>query len=96
MAISDDDLLDFDYSRLSGRARAQAEELLSRHGDAYRDQLVIAKWLDRWCDDAAARSEGTDPEFLKGFAIALETAANILREGELLRDGGIYRSETNS
>ncbi len=66
---------------------ADAEELLAKHGG---DHLTIARWLDRWRGDVHRRSEGTaDSRYVAGFEAALETAANHLRQGDLLPDGAL-------
>jgi hypothetical protein len=94
-APSDSDLLDFDYKDLSVTP-ATAKELLAKHGNTYRDQLVIARWLNRWRRDALETSKGqTDPKYLDGFGAALDATAAILRQGDLLHDGTIYLSETS-
>ena len=49
MGLTDDQLLDFDASRYAAYDEGKARELLAgENGDAYRSQLVVARWIDGW------------------------------------------------
>jgi hypothetical protein len=90
MAFSDDELLDFDASRMSGWEGTDAADLLRRHPDLYRNHLTIAKWMDHW-NGRMANDPTLDGEFQEGFAAGVRDLAAHLRQGDLLPDGVIYR-----
>lgn len=89
--MTDDELLEFDYSRLaSGVTRDQAAQLLAQHGEVYRAQLVAARFAERWVDNLldGPRMEG---DALASYEHALRDMAAHLRSGDLLPGGVIYR-----
>jgi hypothetical protein len=49
MALTDEDLLDFDTKRFGGLERAP-QRLLEEYGDAFRYQLIAARWIQQWAD----------------------------------------------
>ncbi len=92
LQLSDDDLLDFEVRR--GPFEPSPRTLLDRHGDAYRYQLVMARWLESY-RDRRAEHDGVpvavaDAQFEAG---ALETLSDIvanLRHGDFLPGGSFY------
>jgi hypothetical protein len=48
MALTDDELFDFDKQELMGWDSARVERALAEQRDAYRAQLVAARWIDGW------------------------------------------------
>lgn len=92
MALSDDELLDFDAERMPDYEPAKAERALSDHGDAYRYQLVAARHLQAWAEKV--EEVGTsNPDWTDGHAAALRETAAHLRQGDYL-PGGVYYDET--
>jgi hypothetical protein len=92
--LTDDELLDFDLTRLDGFETAP-RTLLQRHGDLYRNHLVVARWLMRYHDDRSRRAvsaalgdRGTD--FEKGALDSLRDIAAHLRQGDFLPGGRLY------
>lgn len=98
MALSDDDLLDFDGDRLAAYDPVRSEELLAgEHRDAFRAQLVAAMFVEGWIsrireDDWA----GLHPEgYYDGFKAALREMAAHFRQGNLV-PGGVLHDETDA
>ena len=91
MTLSDDDLLDFDLKGLGGFQTAP-RTLLDRHGDVYRAQLVIARWLDGYRERRAASSTG-ESSFDAGARDTLYDIAAHLRQGDFLPGGELYEDE---
>jgi hypothetical protein len=94
MALSDDELLDFDLKRLGGFERSP-HSLLEEHGDVYRAQLVTARWLDGYRERRAQPSITSDPEdrFEAGAQDTLRDIAAHLRQGDFLPGGTLYEDE---
>jgi hypothetical protein len=93
VALSDNELLDFDASTLAMADAGDARRLLREHGDVFRAQLVAARWLegyrqrrkDQWSPDRERFEEGVD-----------ETLRDItahLRQGDFLPGGRLYEDE---
>ena len=91
MTLSDDDLLDFDLKGLAGFQTAP-RTLLEQHGDVYRSQLVMARWLDGYRERRAASSTG-DSSFDAGARDTLHDIAAHLRQGDFLPGGELYDGE---
>ena len=90
MALSDDDLLDFDHRRPAPFDLAP-RNLLAQHGDAYRSHLVVARWIDLWGKRLEARpTAGANEYFAEGAAWALHEVTEHLRRGDLLPGGTLY------
>ena len=47
MRLTDEQLLDFDMKQLGGLDRAP-RTILAEFGDAYRYQLLAARWIQQW------------------------------------------------
>ncbi len=60
MALSDDELVDFDETRLDDYDAAKARLALEQHGDAFRYQLIAARWLDAYAQRRAEPSITSD------------------------------------
>lgn len=91
MRFSDDDLFDFDTSRLAKWDRTDPQALLERHPDLYRNHLAIAKWTDEWI--ASMKKHPTlKGEYQEGFVKGIREIAAHLRQGDLLPGGSIYDS----
>jgi hypothetical protein len=91
VTLSDDDLLDFDLKGLAGFQTAP-RTLLEQHGDVYRSQLVMARWLDGYRERRAASSTG-DSSFDAGARDTLYDIAAHLRQGDFLPGGELYDDE---
>jgi hypothetical protein len=82
MALSDDELLDFDLTRL-GSFKMAPRTLLA--------QLVAAQWAQLWADRIAEREmPGVDENFEAGMVNGLREIAAQLRQGDLLPGGTLY------
>jgi hypothetical protein len=93
--MTDDELLEFDYSRLaSGVTRDQAEQHLAKHGEVYRAQLVAARFAERWIENLLDGPH-MDSEALASYEHALRDMAAHLRSGDLLPGAVIYREITD-
>jgi hypothetical protein len=94
MALSDDELLDFDMKRLGGLERAP-RRLLEELGDAYRYQLIAARWIQQRADSTESRSDVTeaDQHFFNGYEQALREVIAHLRQGDFLPGGQVYEAE---
>jgi hypothetical protein len=93
MALSDDDLLDFDLTRLA-HLDVPPRTLLAQHGDHYRSQLRIAHWLDGWRERLEAdQSFLSDDKRKAGASDALREVAAHLRQGDFLPGGTLYEDE---
>lgn len=90
MALSDDELLDFDLTR-PGSFKMAPRTLLAQHGDVYRFQLVAAQWAQLWADRIEEREmPGVDENFEAGMVNGLREIAAHLRQGDLLPGGTLY------
>ena len=92
VSLGDDDLLDFDVRR--GTFEPSPRTLLDRHGDAYRYQLVMARWLESY-RDRRAEHDGVpvavaDAQFEAGALETLSDIAANLRHGDFLPGGSFY------
>ena len=92
MALSDDDLLKVDETRLPNYDRAKAKRSLRKHGNAFRFQLVVARQLEDWAerDIVAAKSPTSDKTWLDGHRRALLDVAGRLRQGDYLPGGALH------
>jgi predicted metal-dependent phosphoesterase TrpH len=92
MALSDEELLEFDEKGLPNYDRAKARRDLEKHGNAFRYQLVAARQLERWAerDGVAAKSPTSDRTWLAGHERALRDVAAHLRQGDYLPGGGLH------
>jgi hypothetical protein len=99
MALSDDQLFDFDRKRLADFDIKRAQRVLDEQRDVYRAQLVAARWIDGWRERTAEQrgSPTAHPaDWYDGFDQALREVAAHLRQGDLLPGGGILHDETDS
>jgi hypothetical protein len=95
MPLSDDDLLAFDHTHLEV-FQAAPQTLLRLHGDSYRHQLVMARWLDRFRERRGAHAPDVpiaDEMFDAGVEDALRDIAAHLRQGDFLPGGRLYEDE---
>jgi hypothetical protein len=92
MALTDDQLLDFDASRYAAYDEAKARDLLGgENGDAYRSQLVVARWIEGWRERTLAQDEpGKPEEWMRGWDDALSEVVAHLRQGDLVPGGVLY------
>jgi hypothetical protein len=90
VALTDNELLDFDLKRLGGLTR-EPRSILEEHGDAYRNQLVAARWIERWAEGLEGpRPDRPADRYFDGMAEALRDVAAHLRQGDLLPGGVVY------
>jgi hypothetical protein len=83
--LSEDQLLDFDRSRLASWSQERQHQALADHRELYLNHLTIAKHLDFWIGNLDAQpSLHADQE---EFIAALREVAAHLRQGDYLPDG---------
>lgn len=85
MPLSDDELLDFDHKRLADFDLSRARKTLAEQPEAYRAQLVAARWIDGWRQRAAERNVVMphSDEWHEAFDEALREVVAHLRQGDL-------------
>jgi len=97
MALSDDQLLDFDAGMYASYDEAQARETLAgEHADAYRAQLVAARWVEGWRQRTLAEDPagGRSVDWVRGWDDALREVVAHLRQGDLIPGGILYTDAT--
>lgn len=94
MALSDDDLLDFDHSRLADFELDRARRTLAEKGDVFRAQLVAARWIDGWRERVLESPPmGDNEDFRAGWDSALREVIAHLRQGDFVPGGVLYDEE---
>ena len=100
MALSDDQLLDFDAGQYASYDEGKAREALAgEHGDAYRAQLVAARWIEGWRRRTLAEdpvSAGRSEDWVQGWDDALREVVAHLRQGDLIPGGILYTDATGA
>ena len=93
MALSDEELLDFDERMVAKYDAAKARRALEEHGDAFRYQLIAARHMERWAD-SLEKSGGpdVDKQFQAGYIRALREVSADLRQGDYL-PGGLHHDD---
>ena len=86
MALTDEELLDFDSERLADFDPARAEQQLRDHPHIFRNHLRIGRWVQQWADRLEESPPGGDVGFDAGYVQALREVAAHLRQGDLLPD----------
>jgi hypothetical protein len=88
MPLTDDELFDFDRSRLARWDKEQSDQALKAMPDLYRNHLTIAKWIDYWREGLEKWSQSPtnirDDEYYKGMFQALRDIAAHLRQTDFL------------
>ncbi len=95
--LTDQQLLDFDESRLADYDRTRALDALARFGDGFRFQLVAARHISGWADRTEeaigtllhSRSEDAD----RAFVSALREVAAHLRQCDYVPGGAFFEEE---
>ena len=91
MALSDDQLLDFDASHYASYDDEKARATLAgENGDAYRAQLVTARWIEGWRQRTLSQEHGRSEEWIQGWDDALSDVVAHLRQGDLVPGGMLY------
>lgn len=91
MALTDNELFDFDKSRIEW-SEEEARNALQEHPELYRNHLIIAKWIDGWVS-RLPKATPSEAEYWRGFEQALREVAANLRQCDLL-PGGVFHDET--
>jgi hypothetical protein len=93
--LTDDDLLNFDPSRLSHYERGDGERRLQgEHADLYRNHLIAARWIDGWRTRIGEQTIPAEaPERRAGADYALREVVAHLRQGDFLPCGTLYEDE---
>jgi len=97
MPLTDDQLFDFDHDRLAHFDLDEAKQRFREQPEAYRAQLVMARWLDGWLERMVDYSQGTTQEhpevWQEGFEYAVREMGAHLRQGDFLPGGVLYNDE---
>jgi len=93
VALTDNDLLDFDASRLWMTEASDVRRLLMKHGDVFRAQLVAARWLEGYRQRRLADTNDWPPEHEEGWDEAMRDVIAHLRQGDFLPGGVFYEDE---
>jgi hypothetical protein len=89
LVLSEEQLLDFDRSRLAGWSQEREDQALAEHRELFLNHLTIAMHLDFWIGNLDEQpSLHADQE---EFTSALREVAAHLRQGDYLPDGVLYR-----
>jgi hypothetical protein len=95
MALSDDQLLDFDAGKYASYDEAKARDTLAgENGDAYRAQLVAARWVEGWRQRTLAEEPAGSEDWVRGWDEALREVVAHLRQGDLVTGGILYTDAT--
>ena len=92
MALSDEDLLEFNHLRLHMEGDVTPRKLLNEHGEVYRAQLVAARWLADLANgfDVEAPGLRQDDGFMRGQAVAYRDVVKYLLQGNFLPGSRAY------
>jgi hypothetical protein len=98
VALTDEELLDFEEERLDLYDRAEALRSLAKFGDACRFELIAARWLEGYLERRLGRvTPGGftthSAEYLGGFEEAMRDVIAHLRQGDFLPGGHLYEDE---
>jgi hypothetical protein len=97
MALTDDQLLEFDAGQYASYDEARAREALAgEHGDAYRAQLVAARWIEGWRRRTLAEGPAGSEDWVKGWDEGLSEVVAHLRQGDLIPGGILYTDATDA
>ena len=97
MALSDDQLLDFDSGRYASYDEGKAREALAgEHGDTYRAQLVAARWVESWRQRTLDQGPEGSEDWITGWDDALREVVAHLRQGDLIPGGILYTDATGA
>jgi hypothetical protein len=97
MALSDDQLLEFDAGTYATYDEAKARDTLAgEHGDAYRAQLVAARWIEGWRRRTLAEEPAGSEDWVKGWEEGLSEVVAHLRQGDLIPGGILYTDATGT
>lgn len=94
--LSDDELLDFDHDDLFDvqvfDKPYEGRRMLEEHGDVFRSQLLIARWLDGWAQRICEPS-GANPATVYALTNTVLEMSAYLRQGRFLPGGTFYEDE---
>jgi hypothetical protein len=94
MALTDEELFDFDRKRLDGYQEKWVNEVLETMPDLYRNHLTVAKWIDHWREGleeaATSPTAGGFEDHYKGMVEVLLEIAAHLRQADLVPGGILY------
>jgi hypothetical protein len=93
-------LLDYDPAECADDRPDESERLLTEYPEAFRAQLVAAKWSAGWADRcesensplAAMAPHWAESGFGKGYVTAIREIVCYLRQGYLM-PGGLHYDE---
>jgi hypothetical protein len=92
--LSDDELLDFDVGGLdTAGGEYDGRALLAQHGDVFRSHLLLARWLDGWCQRVCEPPFQMDPKQVYYLTNTLLDLVAFLRLGKFLPGGTFYEDE---
>jgi hypothetical protein len=97
MALSDDQLLDYDSGQYASYDEGKAREALAgEHGDTYRAQLVAARWVEGWRQRTLDQGPEGSEDWIRGWDDALREVVAHLRQGDLIPGGILYTDATGA
>ena len=88
-----DELFAFDASDYADYDEGRARKALAEQRDAYRPQLVAARWIDGWRERLAERPSFSSKEEEAAYCEALANVAAYLRQGDLIPGGALHDQE---
>jgi hypothetical protein len=95
MPLSDEELFDLDTSDLANWDEERSRAALSEFGDLFRNQLIVARFLQRWADRLEGGPDG-ERDFQRGYRRALREVAAHLRQADLVPGGVLYEESVGS
>jgi hypothetical protein len=92
MALTDDELLGFEAERYATYDESKARDTLAgEDADAYRAQLVAARWIEGWRRRTLEQGvPDRSAEWIQGWEDALSEVVAHLRQGDLIPGGLLY------
>ena len=92
MALTDEELFDFDRERLDAYDKRRVNEVIAKMPDLYRNHLTIAKWIDGWRERMGEPSpmDLRSDDYQKGTEFALREIAAHLRQADFVPGGVLY------
>jgi hypothetical protein len=89
-ASNDEELLDFDTSRVAEWNERHARQLLAGvDANLYRNHLAIAKWIDGWAQTLIGDHSAESDAYAAGMEKGVKEIAAHLRQGDFVSGGAL-------